>query len=1221
MGDQHRSDTDRAQHRDREDPAQDQTAQREVEDAQFDPSHAKTQHAYHAKSASSDMPMTPVHTVGAVGNSDAVDTMRARYADAKHAKRGSEVLAIVRDMDTARRQELAGDLDELATFLSPRDILFVAGVAQAPVDATLLATLQASPPVKREQLRAYLTDVGPYLIDVGFSNSQLVPALRARFPGSPVELLPQLGDQGGLHNDLLLAWFLDTTPPKVVARVLLAVPSSIVEFQAGTLDKLGNRGWAWLDAVDAQLAAASSPDTLATYQEHAQAHAQQPAAGAPAVDDVKHAAQLGTWSAVADKAHARSQKALHADAAALRARRADVIARSSALAIQEQTEQAGLSPTEQLDWILDKPGLTAEQLREVTLTMPTLQIELSSALLAKLQRRFPKNHVEDLFSGELPNSLVVNGATNPAIAKWLLAGAQPEAILRIVAAIPDLLDEWCAMLTATGTGYGWVRELGGNFSDKLLRRFVLKCPDVATREYIEQRILGQGDVPGKTTGAPVSEPTAYTSNRSHLDHDLDDAAKRKTASKAVSDTVSADVSELSAAELEGLRHDATRLRQVLASANPKTFPQILEHVQPELQVAITFATPDNISVAHLMSWIQTRPAHEVTTTLSSPMLVARLRGLVGAYGPLEALPASATPAVLASVLHHNPSIIEWLLASDPSRVIHALAAPSVIDAAVRALGTLEDIDALEAWPSAEALGPAGRAVLVQLSARAKGRLREALDQKLAAKLPKQDQGDDEQEEITAVDKNALTLRGSGEFVHRLTELLDRDAPASAVLALCRAESADWTEVASKKDLPNTLHRKLGIAPDVAFAGIHVTTLLGRPNLHDWILATTPAFKVLNAIDPALDPVMTATLDSFSPAVESFLGSVPRGRALSAANKTTLHRLGRLVDDTRARQLFRITFDTEVGAFSRAELDKLWSILELVPHAHVDQHTISSFTGVAGKPDDTTAGVYRPDTQGIELQKDNLTKRDAAEYDNAAPLTEAQAVEALGSRADVDRFVAEGRMTKQPDGLFRFVRQDQLELFSLTVLHEVGHAVDYMLGAKTELIYGLAGWKRFASADFDGWARDLGGWDQVTEPDKKAIRSVWISWLHGGGKGTVADMVDSEHPAVARRYAQVGVVELAHLPVMNTLQPVHDRYAVARHADQEFFSLSAKAYHASPSGYALTAPQEYFAECYANYYREYDGTPQTAPKKGATLAPWIKTWFDTNVDKAGHNPRR
>src|ERR1700753_2799367 len=49
---------------------------------------------------------------------------------------------------------------------------------------------------------------------------------------------------------------------------------------------------------------------------------------------------------------------------------------------------------------------------------------------------------------------------------------------------------------------------------------------------------------------------------------------------------------------------------------------------------------------------------------------------------------------------------------------------------------------------------------------------------------------------------------------------------------------------------------------------------------------------------------------------------------------------------------------------------------------------------------------------------------------------------------------------------------------------------------------------------------------------------------------------------------------------------------------------------APSEYAMSAPAEYFAECYVEYYREYQGTPETASKKGGHLAAWIKQWFDT-----------
>jgi ATPase family associated with various cellular activities (AAA) len=184
-----------------------------------------------------------------------------------------------------------------------------------------------------------------------------------------------------------------------------------------------------------------------------------------------------------------------------------------------------------------------------------------------------------------------------------------------------------------------------------------------------------------------------------------------------------------------------------------------------------------------------------------------------------------------------------------------------------------------------------------------------------------------------------------------------------------------------------------------------------------------------------------------------------------------------------------------------------------------------------------------------------------------------------------------------------------------------HSVDYMLGAQTKLVYELAGWRKFQHGDFDGWAAELGGWDLVTEPDKKEIRKAWTSWLAGGAKGTLSTLVDGDHPAVATRYAKVGVVELASKEILLDFTLTNGRYAMVNHASQAWMTITQKGCNAAPSAYALTAPEEYFAECYANYYREFTAAPTSNVTKGATLVPWIKSWFDANVDKAGHNPQR
>ena len=52
----------------------------------------------------------------------------------------------------------------------------------------------------------------------------------------------------------------------------------------------------------------------------------------------------------------------------------------------------------------------------------------------------------------------------------------------------------------------------------------------------------------------------------------------------------------------------------------------------------------------------------------------------------------------------------------------------------------------------------------------------------------------------------------------------------------------------------------------------------------------------------------------------------------------------------------------------------------------------------------------------------------------------------------------------------------------------------------------------------------------------------------------------------------------------------------------------------PMPYAGFAPQEFFAECYVEYYRE----PSTP---GGNLPTAIKTWFDQNVQRIGHGPMK
>jgi hypothetical protein len=185
----------------------------------------------------------------------------------------------------------------------------------------------------------------------------------------------------------------------------------------------------------------------------------------------------------------------------------------------------------------------------------------------------------------------------------------------------------------------------------------------------------------------------------------------------------------------------------------------------------------------------------------------------------------------------------------------------------------------------------------------------------------------------------------------------------------------------------------------------------------------------------------------------------------------------------------------------------------------------------------------------------------------------------------------------------------------------------MLGSHTDLVFGLAGWRHFDEGSFAEWANELGGWDSISVEDKLEIREAWRVWLSSntstwGASYGPGELVGDDHPAVGSRYASAGVVKAAKANPQWPAPFVHGGKAwMVNHRYQELYSIPMKTMVAAPSVYALSAPAEFFAECYTEYYREVDGTPEGDKKKGGRLAPWIKAWFDAHVDRIAMNPQR
>ncbi len=202
--------------------------------------------------------------------------------------------------------------------------------------------------------------------------------------------------------------------------------------------------------------------------------------------------------------------------------------------------------------------------------------------------------------------------------------------------------------------------------------------------------------------------------------------------------------------------------------------------------------------------------------------------------------------------------------------------------------------------------------------------------------------------------------------------------------------------------------------------------------------------------------------------------------------------------------------------------------------------------------------------------------------------------------------------------------------SQSALHEIGHAVDQMIGGRTELVYGLAGWKKYGEADFDAWVDEMNGWAgaNVEEGDRHEIRDAFRHRMNGnqsieGPAGSMADMVTKDHPLRKSKNHGSFLVKTA----VDSASPFHYRHPTVRGSRmfvmsnyyQHYFSCDPKLIPIAPRPYSLFAPEEFFADCYAEYYREYNGTPDTEDRKGGNLPAWVKVWFDKNVDRIGHDP--
>jgi hypothetical protein len=1202
MGEQRREDN---RHDVRKKPI---AADREVdhEDEAFDDQHAHRQ--VQARSWGTVTIGAPERMVDGIGDQEQLAT---EFDAAVDAKQGGNLLKMVGDMGREQRVAAVGRIDEVAPLLAGGDFLRFADLTQASLSATLSASFSAKPPPTLHQMRAYLSDTHPSELAMAFYDAALLAKFKAQYPGPVANVLPQVADQDGLKSANLLRWYLDTTPAGTVAREMMSASLEEAPARGYMVNEIGRLGWLWVSHIDDAIAATAARGVLEIYAQYA-IH--------PDVKDLQKVLE--------GKAAARNKVDPKKLAAELRGDRRAFIKDSSATEIEHATKAAGMSVDEELEWLLDKPDLKLEDLREAASVWSTEAPGFSSTrVIERVRAKFPSAKPADAF-GFIPDGLYRLAIRNAAVRPWLVDGAEPFDVLRLVAFDPDHIAALCKWLVTRGTGYGWIYQLSGGRDDHLLRRFVLQCPDATVATYVRTRLLADAI---NTEGTEVTSSPNAQSAYQPASADFDEAIAAHDKGKKLA----AGVDALSDEDVTELRHDAVKLRTVLQRSDADSIVRVLDRVQPHLRDALN-AFPNVKNPAGLADWVRARPADQVREALAHQVASARAKQVLPDVGPLELFPPLELSAILAPVLQRNPAVAEWILASsEPIAALVALGAPGVAMPAVLALASSPD--AADALPPGAMLPRAAHDGLAQLVALSKGDLHDALSAKLREK-PTRDE-----DEVTDPQHNAQVIKDSdsSSLVQALTAAFDAPGSASAavLLRVCRTHTAEARTVAKDGALVKQLHDGTQLSPAVVFPGVSLGLFMKTPQGRAWVFKTVPSFEILRktAVDHELAGELAAALDRGDDELWDWIKDLPRGRALNPAERRALRALATAVtDEGYLRRLFGVRFDTPLrSGYDKTELDRMWTILERIPQAHIEQGSVSEFTEFQGASGNGTAGAYYPESHAITI-RDGLEKDKTGndQYDRSgasAKMTRDQAKAALHiDDATFEKMVQDSKLwLADPKAmLYQLMYVPETDPFTTTVLHEVGHAVDAMLGNHSELVFGLAGWRAYAESDFDQWATELGGWDSVAAADQKQIREVWTMWLSGSrgnqARESVGEMVASNHPAVAKRYSSVGVVQLAtqhKRPSIADPAVIGAKAALVNHGQQRFYTLGVDAMRVAPSEYSLTAPAEYFAECYAYYYKDYDGTPDTAQTKGERLAPWIKTWFDKHIDTVGHNPKK
>ncbi|MBX3155540.1 MAG: hypothetical protein KF773_06055 [Deltaproteobacteria bacterium] len=1130
-----------------------------------------------------------------------------------------DIPTLISRLDVLRKKQLTPRFPELAKRLPGPLVLEVGQALHFQLHFVVDDALRAKPPVTDDALRAFLRSLTTQeLVELG-DNPPLVKKLRDHLPGPLAFALPQLAELPETIHTVpeLVKWYLQTTTPAVAAMQLLRSPSAgLVE----TVAKL--KIWTWIDEIaigssprigtNLTLFRASAPEDVQTkidtkvanHRTGAEFEAARP--GAHTELKARLATRDAKPHALLDAA-ARSEWPRDLDSDAVRR-----LAGESASTILQYAMTTLLEPRLALPLLADKraPEVVQAVLFTEWAVTDRLAIlkddKLRAAARQGLGRGFP---LRSLIHNDEQLTAHVHVIGDEALRHWAYEDKEPATLLWLAVGGEHGFQKSCD-LVGRERGFAWVEQLTRTSEEKLLLRLSLNCKDAAAAKHVTENLLHQRAlvVDGERNVASPSDGAVHGTGavaREQLAASSEKIPPHELVSR---------IADMSPKE----RHDLL--------ASPPRVAEVIDKLADEdlLERAIFLLAPTIVQLLGmpigmhpaLLSYLRTRSPGEEALALAREDLVRRARRMVPGTSPFLVFPTLRDPAALNAALTHG-ELLGWLLeGADADLVLTSLSHPVVRD---RAAALLEEHAGLyKQLPLYRHLTKQGKASFEQL----------------AAKMEDEDAGAraeyytaDEQARTDAPAARGQVLAEARKKKH-LWDAIDELAlggDAASYLAAVRAFPQDHVELLSGNYTTQVraLRDKVRVPPQHVFPAIDVLHLLGLPEGRTWLLASERPYLVLALVGnhPQALKQLGWYLHTERDLAFEFIHALPRGGDLTPMEARAIDelRLGSM-DATYLTAFFEIRFGAKLGdGFAMPlEIHRLWNVLARLPPAQVNQEVIAHFRKEKAM---SNAGGFWNGTDVV--LKQDITGEDQM-FERTPLLTAAEVKQYYGLEgAALEQATKRGGWIKQFGDKYQVKKVDHLDRFTSTVLHEVGHSVDTLLGNRTDVVFGAGGWRVYGIDQVEDWAKEMNAFDRIPSGEAKRIADAWKQALRTGNK--VSSMVDADHPALDRKYAHSPLVTAAiddHMfEYKQPLRGVNGRVFTTGSNLGYLCSVPQKTADVAPSVYSMSSPEEFFAECYVEYYRGYDGTPATEANKGGHLPGWIKAWFAQEVDTVRLNPQR